>query len=169
MSRVSYDEYVRHTAFLLWWEVCDKDCRKVEALLRDDPMHREAAGLTDRDETPGWRTIKSWAREHFWDLKAMDIMREAAPHRSRYAAIRMAYASADASDVIAEGLTKPKLEKSDDIRINNAWRVINATVADSVSQYMKPEVKRAFEAKDLTTLDAIREAELDALRESNDS
>lgn len=168
MSRVSYSRETVNTAFMLWFGECKRNCTEVAKLLKHNEAAREQAGLLDRSESPGADTIKRWEREEFWELKAADYMREAAPWRSQYAAINMAYGSQEASQIITELLKQETLTKSDDIRLNNAWRVFNATVADTVSQFMKPKVEEALAAENLETIEDIRAAEMRALKQGSE-
>lgn len=168
MSRVSYSRETVNTAFLMWFEVCKRDCKKVAALLRDDEVYREQAGLLDRSESPGADTIKRWEREEFWELKAADLMREAAPWRAQVAGIRMAYMTQKAAEVLDDILEKPVLTPGDKIRADNARWLIERTVGDTVAGYMKPHVEEALAAENLETIEDIRAAEMRALKQGSE-
>ena len=165
---MAYPDSVERTAFLIWFEH-GRCCAGVVDQLRESEYYRQLAGIEADDDIPKVTTIKTWEREHFWELRALDAMREVLPQKLAGAGTYMAYRTHDAALKLGEMMDKPVLTASDKIRRDVCNDVLKiGGVADNVAQYARPVIKQAINARELTTIESIREAELAALRAIND-
>ena len=163
-----YSHAVQHTAFLIWFER-GRDCTAVVEVLTTDPYYRDLAGLAEGDTVPHIQTVRTWEREHFWELKALDAMREVLPHKLRSAGTYMAYKTGDAAVEMGKLLSKPVLTASDKIRKEVAMDILRTGgVADNVAQYAKPVIKQAIDHREIDSMEAAMEAERAALKARND-
>ena len=165
---MAYPDSVERTAFLIWFEH-GRNCAGVVDQLRESDYYRQLAGITADDEIPKVTTIKNWEREHMWELRALDAMREVLPQKLAGAGTYVAYRTHDAALKLGEMMDKEVLTPSDKIRHGICMDVLRTGgVADNVAQYARPIIKQAINARELTTIDEIRDAELQALRSMND-
>lgn len=165
---MTYPIEVERTAFLIWFEH-GRNCAGVVDQLRENEYYRELAGLNPGDEPPKVETIRRWEREHFWELKAVDAMREVLPSRLQSAGTYMAYKTHDAALKLGEMLDKDVLTSSDKIRKEIAMDILRTGgVVDNLMKYTRPIIKQAIDAKELDSPEAIRAAELAALKALND-
>ena len=165
---MAYPDSVERTAFLIWFEH-GRNCAGVVDQLRESDYYRQLAGITADDEIPKVTTIKNWEREHMWELRALDAMREVLPQKLAGAGTYVAYRTSDAAVKLGEMMDKEVLTSSDKIRQGICVDILRAGgVYENVAQYARPIIKQSIEARDLTTPEAIRDAELEALRAIND-
>jgi hypothetical protein len=154
-----YPDDVEWTCFLLWWETCDRNASKVAERIAEDEEYRAMAGLEPGDRTPDHETIRRWAREKFWDLRATDKMREAAPWRIQAAGTRIAYQSQRAAEVVNEIMEKPNPTPGDKIRLQAALEQLKMTVGNSVVEYARPALSKSVDLTKLETVEDVEAAE----------
>lgn len=165
---MAYPIEVERTAFLIWFEH-GRNCAGVVDQLRENEYYRDLAGLGPDDDIPRVETIRRWVVEEFWELRALDAMREVLPHRLQSAGTYMAYKTHDAAQVMGQLLEKPVLLPGDKIRKEIAMDILRTGgVADNVAQYARPIIKQSIEARELDSPEKIRAAELEALKAIND-
>lgn len=155
---VRYWQEVEQVAFLIWFEN-NGNYKKVEEILNTDPMWRELARLEEGEKAPTHRTIRRWADDNFWSIKAAQKMQEAIPLKVRAAAQIIAYGTEDAAKSMMRIAKGQDVNRDDRTVMEAAKFVLNSTLSDSISTVIKPVVEQTVDISNLETMEEIVEAE----------
>ena len=162
-----HGDQVRDVAFELWWLECSRDVMQVTKKLAEDPIWREQAGLAEGDKGPSDDSIRRWVKDEGWADEAHRRMRKLAPNMLERGAVALVYAFPSAVNTltrVAEGKgsgDEGKVNTSDRIAADNAFRVVQLIAGDQLSALAKPVVDAAVDMSRLNemSIDEMNEIE----------
>lgn len=153
-----YWHEIEDAAFIAWFRH-GRSFSKVVDLLTNDDEYRALALLEEGDPVPQAQTVRKWARDNLWEIKAEQKMRELAPYAIRFAAAEIAAGAKDAAQSMMRIARGENVTREDRTVMDAAKFVLQSSIGDSIAQMAKATIQESIDMSQIETMEDAIEAE----------